>query len=153
MPSSAEDFGDGAEQQLSVDGCGRLRSNFARRQSGRMAEKICVWRTWPAMTERVTPSARKVSISSRARRARASARGWRDRRRRAPSISGFVSSLMAATTTVRPCARAASEQQEREAAVAGNLGRGAARAVLDCFAVGGAPGGITLPPWGVPIYF
>ena len=39
------------------------RRSFARRQPGRMLEKICLCFTCPAMTARVTPSRRKVSMS------------------------------------------------------------------------------------------
>ena len=38
---------------------------MARRQSGRMEEKICLCLTWPAMTARVTPSRWKVSMRLR----------------------------------------------------------------------------------------
>ena len=68
---------------------------FASRQSGLMLEKICLCLTCPAMMARVTPSALNVSMSleSSPRESQYTAAAPLD------SISGKVSSLMAATTT------------------------------------------------------
>ena len=109
MPSSASTFAT-APRSMSVERVRRLRSSLARRQSGRMEENIWVWRTWPAMTARVTPSSRKVSMR---RESSPSESQWTRMAGSAAaraSISGSVSSRMAATTTERPWARAASSR-------------------------------------------
>src|SRR5208283_1679185 len=109
MPSSARTLAM-APRRLSVLRVRRLRSSLARRQSGRMLEKIWVCLTWPAMTARVTPAARKVSMR---RESSPSESQWTRMAGSAAaraSISGSVSSLMAATTTERPSARAASSR-------------------------------------------
>src|ERR1035437_1354706 len=59
IPSSARTLAT-APSSMSVFRVRRLRSSFARRQSGRMEEKIWVCLTWPAITARVTPSAWEV---------------------------------------------------------------------------------------------
>src|SRR5262249_25336604 len=79
-------------------------NTLASFQSGLMLEKICLCLTWPAITARLTPSRLNVSISlesspSDIQCTAAAPRCW---------ISGDVSSLIAATTTSSPCARAAS---------------------------------------------
>ena len=107
MPSSARTFAT-APSSMSVERVRRLSRSLASRQSGRMLEKICVCLTWPAMTARVTPSARKVSMR---RESSPSESQWTRMAGSAAaraSISGSVSSRMAATTTERPSARAAS---------------------------------------------
>src|ERR1019366_7773254 len=62
MPSSASTFAT-APRSESVFRVPSESSSFASRQSGLMAEKICLCLTCPAMTARVTPSALKVSMS------------------------------------------------------------------------------------------
>ena len=56
MPSSARTLAT-APSSMSVLRVRRFSSSLARRQSGRMEEKIWVCFTWPAITARVTPSA------------------------------------------------------------------------------------------------
>src|SRR6185437_3676470 len=103
MPSSPKTFAT-APSNESVLRVVRESSNFASRQSGRMLEKICLCLTCPAITARVTPSFLKVSIrrESSPSDSQCTAAAPRD------SISGKVSSLIAATTTSNPCAFAAS---------------------------------------------
>jgi len=62
MPSSASTFAT-APNSESVLRVPSESSSFASRQSGLIAEKICLCLTCPAMTARVTPAALKVSMS------------------------------------------------------------------------------------------
>ena len=62
MPSSASTFAT-APSSESVLRVPSESSSFASRQSGLMAEKICLCLTCPAITARVTPAALKVSMS------------------------------------------------------------------------------------------
>jgi hypothetical protein len=55
MPSSSSTFAT-APSSMSVLRVRRFSSSLASRQSGRMAEKICLCFTCPAITARVTPS-------------------------------------------------------------------------------------------------
>src|SRR5436190_11301370 len=102
MPSSARTLAT-APSRESVLRVVSESSSVASFQSGRMLEKICLCFTCPAMTARVTPSRRKVSMSLESSPSESQCTvAPRD------SISGEVSSLIAATTTSKPCARAAS---------------------------------------------
>src|SRR5581483_3877723 len=103
MPSSARTLAT-APMSASVLRVRSESSSLASRQSGRMLEKICLCLTCPAMTARLTPSRLKVSISrdNSPNESQCTDAAPRD------SISGKVSSLIAATTTSRPRARAAS---------------------------------------------
>ncbi len=89
----------------------KFNSSFASRQSGRMLEKICLCRTCPAITARVTPSAWNVSISFDSSPSDIQYTRTPGSAAARSSISGEVSSLIAATTTVSPCARAASSSR------------------------------------------
>ena len=107
MPSSASTFAT-APSKASVLRVRSANSSLASRQSGRMLENICLCFTCPAMTARSTPSFLKVSISfdNSPNDIQCTDVAPCD------SISGNVSSLMAATTTSIPCARAASRTRK-----------------------------------------
>src|SRR5579883_91097 len=111
IPSSPSTLAT-APRSMSVFLVRRESSSFASRQSGRMLEKICLCFTCPAMTARVTPSFWKVSMSfDNSPRESQYTRTLESAAARS-FISGSVSSLMAATTTSRPCARAASSSRK-----------------------------------------
>ena len=84
------------------------KSTLASFQSGRMLENICLCLTCPAMIAVFTPSRLKVSISLLNSPSDIQCTDAAPR----PSIRGEVSSLMAATTTSAPCARAASSSSK-----------------------------------------
>src|SRR5580693_911864 len=111
IPSSLRTLAT-APSSISVLRVRKFNSSLANRQSGRMLEKICLCLTWPAITAWVTPCWRKVSIK-RESSPRESQCTWTPGSAAARvSISTSVSSLMAATTTSTPCARAASSSKK-----------------------------------------
>src|SRR5581483_11856202 len=87
-------------------------SNFASLQSGRMLENICLCFTWPAMMARATPSLWNVSISFDNSPSEIQCRRISESCAARSLISGSISSLIAATTTRSPLARAASRTKK-----------------------------------------
>ena len=119
MPSSPSTLAT-APSSMSVLRVRRLSSSLARRQSGRMLEKICLCLTWPAITAWVTPSLLEGLDQPRQLAQREPVDGMPGSAAARASISGSVSSLMAATTTSDAVSARGVEQQKRKAAVAGD---------------------------------
>ena len=109
-----QNFGHRAQQRVGVSRA-RESSSFASRQSGLMAEKICLCLTCPAITARVTPSALKVSMSleSSPRESQCTEAAPLD------SISGEVSSESQPRQLI-PLSSRGVQHEKRERAVAGD---------------------------------
>src|SRR6202167_2290503 len=110
IPSSLNTLAT-APSSISLSGVRKFNSSLASRQSGRMLEKICLCLTWPAITAWLMPSWRKVSINRDSSPRESKYTRMPGSAAARASISGSVSSLMAATTTSAPCARAASSSR------------------------------------------
>src|SRR5580698_118762 len=111
MPSSPNTLAT-APSSISVFFVRRESSSFANRQSGRILEKICLCFTCPAITARATSSAWNVSISLDSSPSESQYTRTPGSAAARVFISGSVSSLIAATTTSSPCARAASSSRK-----------------------------------------
>src|ERR1700691_1030895 len=110
IPSSLNTLAT-APSSMSVFRVRKFNSSLASRQSGRMLEKICLCLTWPAITAWLIPSLRKVSVNRDSSPRESQYTRIPGSAAARASISGSVSSLMAATTTSAPCARAASSSR------------------------------------------
>src|SRR6202167_181964 len=96
---------------MSVFRVRKFNSSLASRNSCRMLEKVCWCLTSPAITAWLIPSLRKVSVNRDSSPRESQYTRIPGSAAARASISGSVSSLMAATTTSAPCARAASSSR------------------------------------------
>ena len=109
------------DERVGVPASSAASARRAASRSGTMTANSLVCLTWPAITACVDAGVlQQLDAACRAGRARSSGTRRRAAARRASASSGNVSSLSAMTVTSWPGAARRVEDQEREAAVAGD---------------------------------